>query len=126
MSLNGDSISNQDVKLSDDISEFIVHKSHHNQGSQSFKNPTAATNVTDIVDNDYSASLKADQNSVLLFSSLNTALSWLGRGLDTNLEAYANTDSLPYIAKREHLQVFITGSLYLVGNSFMCLNESVK
>ena len=63
---------------------------------------------------------------MLIFASLNSALSWLGRGLDSNLDDFANSDSLPYIYPSEHIQVFITGSLYLVGNSFLCLNEEVK
>ena len=115
-----------EVKLSDDISELIVPKSlpvkvNTRPSTQLLGNTTATAS-----DSDYLCGSESSRNSVLIFASLNSALSWLGRGLDSNLDDFANSDSLPYISPSEHIQVFITGSLYLVGNSFLCLNEEVK
>ena len=115
-----------EVKLSEDISELIVPKSlpvkvNTRPSTQLLGNTTATAS-----DSDYLCGSESSSNSVLIFASLNSALSWLGRGLDSNLDDFANSDSLPYISQSEHIQVFIAGSLYLVGNSFLCLNEEVK
>ena len=56
------------------------------------------------------------------FPSLSSALGWVGR--DT-LPIEQGVTDYQRIPNDTHVQVFATGSLYLVGNSFAILNEQI-
>ncbi|XP_067940728.1 folylpolyglutamate synthase, mitochondrial-like isoform X2 [Watersipora subatra] len=56
------------------------------------------------------------------FPTLSSAIAWLSRSTDA-LEPGAL--EYPQIKGDTHLQVFVTGSLYLVGNSFAILGENI-
>lgn len=67
-------------------------------------------------------STSGNSEQVYTFDSLSSALHWLGRGDVPAHNPSSDYDSLP---KDIYLQVFVSGSLYLVGNSFHVLQEPV-
>ena len=65
-----------------------------------------------------------DETVLVKFDCVNSVVDWLSRGRDPKLRPNAD-DSLPVIDDDVHLQVLVTGSLYLVGNSFIALRETL-
>jgi len=61
---------------------------------------------------------------VLTFPSISWAIEWLARNRDTSVERGGDIPDL--VDDDSHLEVFVTGSLYLVGNSFTVLKEEVR
>ncbi|KAF6024712.1 hypothetical protein EB796_016993 [Bugula neritina] len=67
---------------------------------------------------------KSHDPVVHLFPSLKSAIQWLSRDPDYRLSECSTGVITPELVDADvHLQVFITGSLYLVGNSFFYLKE---
>ena len=65
-----------------------------------------------------------DDSILMKFDCMNSVVDWLSRGRDPKLSLHAD-DSLPVIDDDVHLQVLVTGSLYLVGSSFVALREKL-
>lgn len=74
--------------------------------------------------NHMTSDFDTEHPSVLTFPCIDSAVGWLSRGLDP--KACQKIDGrLPLLSNDCHLQVFVTGSLHLVGNTFIVLNEQV-
>lgn len=65
---------------------------------------------------------ESDSSAVFAFPTLTSALSWVGRDgapLEPGVTAYRS------LGHDTHLQVFVTGSLYLVGNALAVLRVQI-
>lgn len=65
------------------------------------------------------------ESSAMTFPCINAAVDWLARGRDPKV-VWSDWRSQSCVSDDYHLQVFVTGSLYLVGNTFIALDEGVQ
>lgn len=67
---------------------------------------------------------EGEGSRVMTFPCVNAVVDWLARGRDPAVESL-DWQTPEQLSGDYHLQVFVTGSLYLVGNTFIALNEAV-
>lgn len=63
-------------------------------------------------------------NQTVKFENLNSVVDWLSRGRDPKV-GKSSSDYAPEIDDDVHVQVLVTGSLYLVAGMFTALREAV-